>query len=134
MLRAVTERDNVAAVRRMWDAFSLGGVDAVLDVVDPDVEWSLFGTSGKVVRGHDGLRRYMEEVAARGDAIDAGAYTFEAAGDDAVICSGHVRFRTPSGMTDTQLHWLYRFRDGRLVRFEAFQTREQALKAAAGEE
>jgi ketosteroid isomerase-like protein len=129
----VTERDNVAAVRRMWEAFADGGLDAVLELADPDVEWSLFGTSGQVLRGHEGLRRYMEEVAARGDEIDADAYTYEAVGENCVICSGHVRFRTASGMTDTQLHWLYRFRDGRLVRFEAFETREAALKAA-GEE
>jgi ketosteroid isomerase-like protein len=129
----VTERENVAAVRRMWKAFADGGVDAVLEIADPDVEWSLFGTAGKVVRGHDGLRRYMEDVAARGDEIDAGAYTYEAAGENCVICSGHVRFRTAAEMTDTQLHWLYRFRDGRLVRFDAFQSREAALKAA-GEE
>ena len=55
-------------------------------------------------------------------------------GDDCVLCSGHVRFRTPSGMTDTQLHWLYRFRGDRLIRFDAYPTREQALKAASGEE
>lgn len=129
----MTERDNVAVVRRMWDAFAEGGVDAVLEIADPDVEWSLFGTSGEVLRGHEGLRRYMTEVAARGDQIDADVYTYEAVGDDAVICSGHVRFRTPQGMTDTQLHWLYRFSQGRLVRFDAYQTREQALRAAAGE-
>jgi ketosteroid isomerase-like protein len=134
MLLGVTERDNVAAVRRLWDAFADGGVDAVLEIADPDVEWSLYGTSGEVVRGHEGLRRYMEAVAERGDEIDASVYTYEAVGDDAVLCSGHVRLRKANGMTDTQLHWLYRFRDGRLTRFEAFETRDQALKAAAGEE
>jgi ketosteroid isomerase-like protein len=117
----------------MREAFADGGLDAVLELADPDVEWSLFGTSGEVVRGHDGLRRYMEDVAARGDEIDAGAYTYEPVGENCVICSGHVRFRTPSGMTDTQLHWLYRFRNGRLVRFDAFETRDGAVKAAGGE-
>ena len=36
-------------------------------------------------------------------------------------------------MTDTQLHWIYRFRDDRLVRFDAYQTREEALRAARGD-
>jgi ketosteroid isomerase-like protein len=124
------ERDNVAAVRRLWDAFGEGGVDAVLDVVDPDVEWSLFGTGGEVVRGHEGLREYMTRVAARGDEIDASVYDYEEIDDDHVLASGHVRFRSPTGMSDTQLHWLYRFRDGRLVRFDAYQTRAEALEAA----
>jgi ketosteroid isomerase-like protein len=134
MLNTVPERDNVAVVRRLWDAFAEGGVEAVLEIADPDVEWSLYGTSGQVVRGHEGLRQYMADVAARGDEIDASAYTFEPVGDDAVLVSGHVRMRTPEGMTDTQLHWVYRFREGRLVRFDAYQTREEALRAAGPEE
>jgi len=133
MLLTVTERDKVVAVRRLWEAFAEGGVDAVLEVCDPDVEWSLFGTDGQVVRGHDGLRNYMNEVAAHGDQIDADAYTYDPVGDDAVMVSGHVRRRTPQGMTDTQLHWIYRFRDDRLVRFDAYQTREEALRAARGD-
>ena len=128
------ERDNVAAVRRLWEAFAEGGVEAVLEIADPEVEWSLFGTGGEVVRGHEGLRNYMADEAARGNEIDASAYTFEAVGDDAVLVSGHVRMRTPEGMTDTQLHWVYRFRQGRLVRFDAYQTRDEALRAARPEE
>src|SRR2546423_9955396 len=110
MLNAM-ERDNVAAVRGLWEAFAEGGVDAVLDIVDPDVEWSLFGTGGEVVRGHDGLREYMTAVAARGDEIDASVYDYEPIDGDHVLVSGHVQFRSPTGMSDTQLHWLYRFRD-----------------------
>jgi ketosteroid isomerase-like protein len=130
MLRDVAERDNVESVRRLWEAFDEGGVEAVLDIVDPDVEWSLFGTSGEAVHGHEGLRRYMADTAARGDEIDASPYTYEALGDDAVLVSGHVRRRTVSGMTDTQLYWLYRFRNGRLFRFDAYQTRDEALRGA----
>jgi ketosteroid isomerase-like protein len=128
------ERDNVAAVRRLWDAFAEGGLDAVLDIVDPDVEWSLFGTGGEVVRGHHGLREYMTDVAARGDEIDASVYEYEALDDDHVLVSGHVRFRSATGMSDTQLHWLYRFRQGRLVRFQAYQTRAESLEAARSED
>jgi ketosteroid isomerase-like protein len=129
MLNAM-ERDNVAAVRRMWAAFADGGLDDVLDIVDPDVEWSLFGTGGEVVRGHEGLRDYLSERAAQGEEIDASVYDYEAIGDDKVLASGHVRFRSPTGMSDTQLYWLYRFRDGRLVRFDAYRTRAEALEAA----
>jgi ketosteroid isomerase-like protein len=133
MLLAVRERDKVAVVRRLWEAFAEGGVDAVLEVCDPDVEWSLYGTSGEVVRGHEGLRWYMNEVAAHGDQIDADAYTYDLVGD-AVVVSGHVRRRSLRGMTDTQLHWVYRFRHDRLVRFDAYQTREEAVRAARGED
>src|ERR671923_2236914 len=97
------EWDNVAAVRRLWEAFEEGGLEAVLEIADPDVEWSLFGTSGEVVRGHEGLRQYMADAAADGNVIDADAYTYEPVGDDAVLVSGHVRRRSAAGMTDTQL-------------------------------
>ena len=124
------ERENVAAVRRMWEAFAEGGLDDVLDIVDPDVEWSLFGTGGEVVRGHEGLRDYLARRAAQGEEIDASVYDYEAIDDDQVLVSGHVRFRSATGMSDTQLHWLYRFRDGRLVRFDAYRSRAEALEAA----
>ena len=58
--------DNVELVRRLWSAFEKGGIEAVLEVADPDVEWEPYGGGGVVYRGHDGLRAYMEEARERG--------------------------------------------------------------------
>jgi ketosteroid isomerase-like protein len=123
------ERDNrVEHVRHLWEAFARGGIDEVVDIVDDDVEWRLHGAPGRTLRGREDLRRYMEQRAAQGDRIEAEPYSYEEYGD-CVLVSGHLRIRTDEGMTDTQLYGLYSFANGRLVRFDAFPSRDQALAA-----
>ena len=114
----------------MWDAFADGGIDAVVELVDEDVEWHLFGAPGRVLHGRDELRQYMEERLERGERVEAETYSFEERGE-CILASGHVRWRTAEGMTDTQLHWLYVFEDERLARFESFTSRERALAAVS---
>ncbi|MFL5893517.1 MAG: nuclear transport factor 2 family protein [Thermoleophilaceae bacterium] len=125
-----TEPDNVELVRRLWEAFERGGIEAVLEIADEDVEWEPYGaTSGTVYRGHDGLRAYMEWRAERNEEADARLYSAFAKGDY-VVGRGEVRIRGPQGMFTMQPGWLYEFRDGKLVRFRGFPTQEAALRAA----
>jgi ketosteroid isomerase-like protein len=119
-------------VRRLWEAFAHGGIDEVVELVDDGVEWRPYGAGGRVLHGAEDLRDYMERRAAQGDRIEAEVYSYEEYGE-CVLASGHLRIRTSEGMTDTQLHWLYTFAGDRLVRFEAFPSRDQAFAAARGE-
>jgi ketosteroid isomerase-like protein len=123
------EPDNVELVRRLWDAFERGGIDAVLAIADPDVEWQPYGGGGTVYRGHDGLRQYMEWRAGRHEEADARLYSAFAKGD-CVVARGEVRIRGPQGMVTMQPGWLYEFRDGKLICFRGFATQEAALRAA----
>jgi len=111
--------DHVELVRRLWDAFERGGIDAVVEIADPDVEWEPYGGSGTVYRGHDGLRAYMKRRADRSEEADARLYSAFAKGDF-VVARGEVRIRGPRGITTAQPGWLYEFRDGKLVRFRGF--------------
>jgi ketosteroid isomerase-like protein len=126
----VDEGGNVERVRRLWEAWAHGGIDEVIEIVDPDVDWRPYGGHGRVLHGAEELRGYMDEFRERGEDVEAEVYSYEAVGD-AVLASGHVRHRSARGLTDTQLHWLYRFRNGRLVRFDAYTSREEALAAAS---
>src|SRR3954453_13582231 len=121
--------DNVELVRRLWSAFEKGGIEAVLEIADPDVEWEPYGGGGVVYRGHAGLRSYMEERHERGEETDARLYSAFAKGD-AVVARGEVRIKGEQGIVTMQPGWLYEFRDGRLVRFRGFPTQEAALRAA----
>jgi ketosteroid isomerase-like protein len=122
-------QDNVELVRRLWEAFDRGGLDAVLDIAGPDVEWEPYGGRGTVYRGHDGLRAYMQSRADNSEETEARLYSAFAKGD-AVVARGEVRIRGPHGITTAQPGWLYEFRDGKLVRFRGFPTQEAALRAA----
>jgi ketosteroid isomerase-like protein len=121
--------DNVELVRRLWSAFERGGLEAVLEIADPDVEWAPYGGGGAVYSGHEGLRAYLEERRARGEEADARLYSAFAKGDF-VVARGEVRIRGEHGIVTMQPGWLYEFRDGRLLRFRGFPTQEAALRAA----
>ena len=121
--------DHVELVRRLWSAFERGGIEAVLEIVDPDVEWEPYGGGGRVYHGHDGLRAYFEERRARHEEADARLYSAFAKGDF-VVARGEVRIRSEHGIVTMQPGWLYEFRDERLIRFRGFPTQEAALRAA----
>lgn len=121
--------DNVELVRRLWTAFERGGIEAVLEIADPDVEWEPYGGGGVVYHGHDGLRAYMESRRARDEEADARLYSAFAKGD-AVVARGEVRIKGPHGIVTMQPGWLYEFKDGKLIRFRGFPTQEAALRAA----
>src|SRR4051812_22815533 len=121
--------DNVEMVRRLWSAFERGGIAAVLEIADPDVEWQPYGGGGVVYYGHDGLRAYMEERRARNEEADARLYSAFAKGD-AVVARGEVQIKSAQGIVTMQPGWLYEFREGKLVRFRGFPTQEAALRAA----
>ena len=121
--------DNVDLVRRLWSAFERGGIEAVLEIADPDVEWQPYAGGGVVYRGHDGLRRYWRERRDRGEETEARLYSAFAKGD-AVVARGEVRIKGESGIVTMQPGWLYEFHEGKLVRFRGFPTQEAALRAA----
>lgn len=121
--------DYVDLVRKLWDAFERGGIDAVVEIADPDVEWEPYGGRGTVYRGHDGLRAFMQARAGRAEETDARLYSAFSKGNF-VVARGEVRIRGPHGLTTSQPGWLYEFRDGKLVRFRGFPTQEAALRSA----
>jgi ketosteroid isomerase-like protein len=121
--------DNVELVRQLWTAFERGGIDAVLEIADLDVEWEPYGGGGTVYRGHAGLRSYMEWRAERNEQADARLYSAFAKGDS-VVARGEVRIQGEQGVVTMQPGWLYEFREGKLVRFRGFPTQEAAMRAA----
>jgi ketosteroid isomerase-like protein len=121
--------DNVELVRQIWSAFEQGGVEAVLEITDPDVEWEPYGGGGTVYRGRDGLRAYLQERKDRGERAEGRLYSAVAKGD-AVVARGEIRISGEHGMVTMQPGWLYEFRDGKLIRFRGFPTQEAALRAA----
>ena len=121
--------DNVELVRQLWSAFERGGVEAVLEIADPDVEWEPYAGGGTVYHGHDGLRAYFDERRARNEETDARLYSAFAKGES-VVARGEVRIKSDHGIVTMQPGWLYEFRDGKLVRLRGFPTQEAALRAA----
>ncbi len=58
-------QENVEIVRRALDALNRDGIEAVLEFLDPDVEWTTTGlfVEAGTYRGHDGVLRYFGAMA-----------------------------------------------------------------------
>src|SRR5262245_17439184 len=61
--RAMSQ-ENVEIVRRTYPAFNRGDIPEFLESVDLDVEWIpiMAALEGRVYRGHDGVRQWIEDL------------------------------------------------------------------------
>jgi ketosteroid isomerase-like protein len=125
---------NVEIVRRGFEALDRGGVEAMLESIDPDFEATVppeLSVEPDTYRGHEGLRRYfaafegaMEDVRFEYvDAVDAG--------DMVVVTMRLLAKGKDTGIEVEQLaHQVWTVRKGRAVRVEAFAEKADALRAA----
>ena len=114
----------------MWMAYSAAGLEALLAHCDDDVEWSPHGAGGRVLHGSDELRAFFAEHAALGERREPTIYTIEQHGE-MVLLTGALRIVRRGQLTESQLAWIYHFRDGRLRSATSYATRAEALRAAA---
>jgi ketosteroid isomerase-like protein len=127
-------------VRRLIDAHNRGGdalLDAYDDLFDPDVEWrplivGAFGFPERVIyRGRDGLERYYRERAEAFGGGEVHIRSLEPAGDAVVVDAlSTARGRVSGAAVEEDIALVYWVRNGRIVRGQAFRSRDDALEAA----
>jgi ketosteroid isomerase-like protein len=125
--------DNIEVVKQGFEALDTGGVEAMIELLDPDFEAVVppeLSVEPDTYRGHDGMRRYfaafegLEDV--RFEYVDA-----VAAGDKVVVTMMLRAKGTDTGIPVEQLgHQVWTIRDGRAARVEAFANKSDALAAA----
>ena len=125
---------NVELVQRGIDALNRGGVDAVVDLCDPEVEWIAipgFLPDAEDYHGHAGVRAWFEKV---------GEVFAEAHWEAEEITAGAKRLLVTlrlqaaaraSGIEgEFQIFQAWTIRAGKLVRLESYLSRDEALEAA----
>jgi ketosteroid isomerase-like protein len=128
-------------VRRLFEAHNRGGGDALLDIYDdlfdPDAEWKplIVGVVGfperVIYRGRAGLQRYYRERAEAFAGGEVHVRSLEANGDTVVVdARSTARGRVSGADIEDDITLVYWVRDGRIVRGQAFRSREDALEAA----
>jgi ketosteroid isomerase-like protein len=124
----------VEQVHALWSAFATGGVLATLDHVDEDCEWipSSDFPDARPIQGPAEMRAYIERLTRDGVRFEPTLHTCEPVDDDTVLVGGRMRIVSRASLTDSPLFWVYRTRDERVVRIEAFGCRREALRAVAG--
>jgi ketosteroid isomerase-like protein len=132
-LGQVSEED-LAVVRRAFEAFTQRDVEAVLELVDPAVEF--YAPTAEIAgkntpyRGREGMRRYFEDVARLWEELEVIPREYRQAGDR-VVALGRVYARGPDGLVvDAPAGWLWRLRAGKIVSGRVYTSREEALEAA----
>jgi ketosteroid isomerase-like protein len=124
------ERDeNVAAVRRMWDAYREEGLRGILAFAAPDAEWRPYSAQGRVFHGNDEYAAYIDEMDRNLQVVEAQLVDVHAR-DDCVVVSGRLRVRGPEGLEDNPMYWVHRFREGKIVLTTSYPNLDTALEAA----
>jgi ketosteroid isomerase-like protein len=113
----------------MWDAYDDEGIVGILAFAAPDAHWQPYSAGGRVFETTAEYREYIEEMGERDEVVEASLSDVQASGEH-VLVKGRLRLRAPSGLQDTNLHWVHRVRDGQIVFTASFVTREEALAAA----
>ena len=121
--------DNAEAVRRMWQAYARDGLNAILEFAAPDAEWLPYSAHGRSFPTTAAYATYIAEMAERRELVEATLGDLYAEGD-CVVVSGRLRLRDPEGIRDQPMHWVHRFRAGKIVFTASYPALDQALSAA----
>jgi len=124
----VSDDPLVGQVEALWTAYVNDGLEAFLALVDDDCEFVPHAGEGRVFHGPAELRAFYEERA--DERREPTLYTIERY-DEAVVVTGALRLMRRGALTESQLAWVYQFRDGRLRTAVSYPSRVDALRALA---
>ena len=121
----MSEQQNLDIVRRGYEAFGRGDLDALLGLFDENVEWT---SPGPAELSTAGTRRGREQVAEFFKALDAVVeiqrfepQTFIAQGDYVVVLGeDSSRIKATGKVVDSAWAHVFTVRGGRIVRFHEY--------------
>jgi ketosteroid isomerase-like protein len=121
----------VELVRGIIDALNRGDVDGMLARMHPDFEWRPLETSpvARVYRGHEDVRRYVEDWLSTFERIRLDLEDPTEVADCVVaMVDGHGRGRASGVELDNRFCQLWTLRGGKAAGMEEYATREQAIE------
>ena len=131
-------QDNVERAKRAADAYNRRDVEALLDELDPEVEWHsalsvLLSGRATVYRGHGGVRAWFRELDEVVDEVHV-EYTEIRDLGDRVIAIGRIRTHAREGrkrvVTDSPIAVVSDTKNGKAVRVRTYLDPREALEAA----
>ena len=121
--------ENVEVVREAWDAYSRGDYDRIAGFHDPHIvvvtleDGALYGNNAVLANyqrwneAWEGAETTPEEVIGHGDRVF-------------VAARFHAHGRASGVEVENRLYEVFMVRDGKVLRIDEYEHREQALKAA----
>jgi ketosteroid isomerase-like protein len=127
--------ENVEKVFRAYSAWNRRDFDAAIADADPEVEWTMVGTTrfpgtAGTYHGHDGVREFWRVFIEPWEEFRTEIEGTRATGDLVVaFVRFHAKAREGLELEAPFVH-LLEFREGTIVRFRSFDDRAEALEAA----
>ena len=126
--------DPIALVQVAYEAFNRHDTEMLVALCHPEMEFvsSLAAVEG-AYRGHDGVRRYMEDIqAAFGPEWRAEAERMESLDDGRVLVVARVHGHGAGGGVplEHRLAHIWQTKDGKLYRGIVYLNPEEAIEAA----
>jgi ketosteroid isomerase-like protein len=125
-------QQNVELVRRGYDAFNRGDMNAAFELFDPEIEWSE-GTDvpePQLYHGHDGVRRQQQRFRESWESFSIEPEEFIEAGDRLVVIVKLAGRGKGSGIdVETRGAHVWTVRAGKAVRLEMYLDTATALEA-----
>jgi ketosteroid isomerase-like protein len=125
-------QENVDLFHRIAGAWNRRDLDAYLEFIDPDIEWSPGATrvEGGSYRGHEGIRRFWGDIDGTFDELAVDIDEVRDL-DDVVVGLGRLRGRSKEGVPiDIEYGVVGRLRDGLVVSGSDWFSHGDALEAA----
>jgi ketosteroid isomerase-like protein len=120
-------------VSQIVEALNRGDIDGMLARMHPDFEWTPLEASpvAQVYRGHEQVRRYVEDWLRTFDSLRLELEDLTEAGDRVVaMVDGRGRGRGSGLEIETRFCQVWTIRDGAAVAMEEHATLEEALSRA----
>src|SRR5262245_15908944 len=120
-------------VRKAWAATSRRDIPAWLDCLDPQIEAIPFGAAmeGRVYHGHEGLLKWLQrEVIATYETFEVHPEEIREVGEHLLVFGRWIARGRESGVElEVTASWVVDVRDGRIVRWQTYTDRAEALEA-----
>jgi ketosteroid isomerase-like protein len=127
--------EDVATVKRNWEAWTRGDLHAMFGGFGPEVEWDTTNFEGwpdePVYRGHEGIRRFLTEWEASWESFEAGAQELIELDDHRVLLLCWQRVLGARSKVPLLMEYaiLYELAGGLITRMEVFSDRAAAREA-----
>ncbi len=129
-------QENVEAFKRTVEAGNRRDIDAVVEELDPEVEWhpallaSLEG-GATVYRGREGVREWFRDVYEDLGEIHQEYEEIRDLGGR-VIAIGHIRTRGKASGAETEspIAYVVEYKNGKATRIQSYLDPQEALEAA----
>jgi ketosteroid isomerase-like protein len=126
-------RENVELIARTHE-LSRSDPESFFSVCDPEIEWDMsrLMPEPRVYFGYEGVREFWRSWTGTWDGFDFKVEQVVDAGGDQVVARVHQmgRGRGSGAAVEHEFGQLWTVKNGRIVRFRAFPSFEEALEAA----